>query len=319
MTNSGVSAGTYTLSTIIVDAQGIITSASNGTTSSGSVANVATNYPLTNSVSSGTYTIGMTNSGVSAGTYTLSTIIVDAQGIITSASNGTSSGSVANVVTTLGLTNSVNSGTYTIGLVSRSTLQAGGLSVPSISSFTWTNQGGSTAVNITNGPMELTFPPTSGDQLRYFYSSIPASEPWTTTLQMAFMQPGSNYHWIGLGLSDGTKIISFNIYDIGGTPAIYVQRWNSTTSFNAIVYNVQFQFTTPTIFLRINDDATNFHYQLSINGVHWTTIYSESKTAFLTATTVGILADNDTTNDWEITCDVWGWEAVIGNGTILSY
>lgn len=115
LTNTGVTAGTYSIPTIQVDSKGRVISIANGAAGAGngSVTSITlaatTDFVVGNATvtSSGTIALALSNTGAQAGTYSNPVVTIDEKGRVLTIANGTASSGTANGGTGNGSVSSV--------------------------------------------------------------------------------------------------------------------------------------------------------------------------------------------------------------------
>ena len=118
LNDTGVTPGTYSLSTVTVDATGRILAASSGTSGGGAGTVTSITIAGANGIgvanptvtTTGTVTVELNDTGVTPGTYSLSTVTVDATGRILAASSGAGSAGAQPYIISGFFVNTLNSG-----------------------------------------------------------------------------------------------------------------------------------------------------------------------------------------------------------------
>ena len=167
---------------------------------------------------------------------------------------------------------------------------------PAAASFSWVNQGTSTAVD-TKGMLVLTAQNTAGsDSLRCLVKSAPAT-PYEITVAMLAVNPTYNQNstiaqfgicWRESGTG---KLLTYGWME-GNYPLNFsYSQWTNQTTLSVNVFNY------PTIsfslfWIKFSDDGSNRNVKISYDGINWELAQApQGRTVFLTADQVGIFAN----------------------------
>jgi hypothetical protein len=113
---------------------------------------------------------------------------------------------------------------------------------------------------------------------------------------------GENYARMGLGLYDGTKLIThwWECLTSATTMLHFVYKWNSVTSFSAGITTGQnlysnstdhFGFDGHPTWFRIRDDGSTIYFEVSKDYESWWIVSTIGNTEFMTPTKVGVFLE----------------------------
>lgn len=201
------------------------------------------------------------------------------------------------VITSLTTTGSSGAATLSGGVLNVPVYGSGGLPIwpfnapPNAASWTQVNFTGASVVDSGTGAVILKAPSTSSPVL--LFTALPAA-PYTVTLAIVTPLIPSNFNMTGLALQDsGGKLYLFGPIWASGA-SLFVQKWNSPTSFNANGSSITLAaLPTGPFYIRVQDNSTNRILSWSLDGLNFVQFESVANTTFLTAANVGWFAETN--------------------------
>ena len=163
---------------------------------------------------------------------------------------------------------------------------------PNLASFTWLNQGTATATDHIGGPLTISGPSTTADNIRGLYQSIPGGTPWTCVAQIRRQSPAVNYLSAGIMLYDSvsSKILTLNYQQTG---YLQVNKWTNATTFSANVVSYQW-IGKEDFWMKIYNDGVNFNFYYSADfpsPYDWTLLTTVAVASWGTPNNAGFYLD----------------------------
>lgn len=158
--------------------------------------------------------------------------------------------------------------------------------LPGGGSAIWTALNGSnTTLSIVSNGLSMILTP-SLSQVSGIQQNVPATGAWTAICKLSISGTVATNILMGMFLSNGTKLMTWSMLQ---TPQFGYQTWNTSSSINSTVFNGANTFApTQTLYFKIKNDLTNYHFYYSVDGVNYTQMTTAGVTSFLTATKMGL-------------------------------
>lgn len=172
--------------------------------------------------------------------------------------------------------------------------------VPSKSQFADISGGVATTTDVDGG-ISITGAVVSSHSVLGMDAAVPVGA-YTLTAKLDFNggAPQGLTGAYGIHLSDGTGLKTFGPYSPSvGVNNVLVESWTNRTTQSAADVTLIALWFTHGAWLRVSDDGTGGGsarvWSVSRDGVNFTTVLAESRTAFITPTRIGFFIDPDTT------------------------
>lgn len=166
-------------------------------------------------------------------------------------------------------------------LVPQNLLLDGSGNLLTASDFTWTNQGSSTATDLSNGNIKIKIPTGTGPNVRIFTRSAP-TPPYVITMSLALQLNNDGASHMGPIFRESSSGEVYTFATFGDPSAIRILKYNNATSFNSDLFGYQNWFVGKRFsWFRLEDDNTDLKFWISTNGIQWIEVASEGRTAFM--------------------------------------
>jgi hypothetical protein len=160
-------------------------------------------------------------------------------------------------------------------------------SVPVPSSFTWVNQGTSTATQTTSGGsvlMEMS-PVTSIQNWRGLFTNAP-STPYKVKAQVAMVIGSTGASIAGIYFHDGIKFYGIEWLNAGGAYALRVEKITNATTDGSTAFSIG-GVPMDGMWFQLRNSGTTLYFDLSYDGVNFTNFFSEAVGTYMTPTKIG--------------------------------
>jgi hypothetical protein len=154
--------------------------------------------------------------------------------------------------------------------------------------FTWTSFNiGSATVTVNGATRVLNVPSSAGTNIRGQTTPVTGSSPYTVSIGFTTSLSRRDFGQCGLAITDGTKFITIRYPKNAGDLDLFTWTNSSTPSASIGSFTQPVINWAPYTFERIQEDSSNRIYSYSTDGVNYTTLVTEAKATFLTATAAG--------------------------------
>jgi len=152
--------------------------------------------------------------------------------------------------------------------------------VPTLSDFTWVNQGSASATQRSYGFAISATGNSTAHNWRILARAAP-STPYAIIARLRRFSFNASWHWHAIGFRDSAtgRLVSHGVYSAGVTPVVRREYWTSPTTQTGASADVNWW---PILeWMRIRDDGTNIYGDISVNGDDWIQMFSLGRTAHL--------------------------------------
>jgi hypothetical protein len=183
------------------------------------------------------------------------------------------------------------------------------------SDFTWVNQGTATVTD-QNGTMVMRAPTAAGESVRMLTRTAP-STPYSYILAMQAISIREGFQAFGCGFrqSSSGKLTLFAVVNESAESrrvAIY-KCTNATTFSSRLQTETNLLLVSKYVWFKLEDNGTSTNYYISMDGIEWIQVASESRTTFFLTTGPDEIwwgLNNNSSTTWEMLARLHHWSKV---------